>query len=154
MGIEKGNISVEKQFSVISDMKSEKEHRELQGYCTAPDGSHLFAMLKATSQNNNANQDTSAKLVSVSYSDVDISSTKNYLYHANDCTYTQGSYFVITAKNKKIYEFNKSTLNKKHEYNYKDDFLSTITSIAYIGNNHFLLGSGYKIAVCKKILTV
>lgn len=151
-----GNIEMQREFGVIEDKFSntslQTTHRSLQGYTAVHDNSnsHLFAMLNATGTNGNNNAEDSAYLGEVSYStQTNLSSIKTNLYHANDCTYYDGLYFVATGRNKKIYAFSKATLKKEGEYSCDCSNMSGISSIANIFGIRFLLSQNNRISVCE-----
>lgn len=129
MAIKTGKINMTEDIAIISritdkDPSVSKSFRSLQGYTAAPDGSQLFAMIKSKNMNDDAKigeNATEVKLVEISYSNTDISSkTYTNLYHANDCTYYQNTYFVVTANNKKFILLTKIHLNKPAHMNIQE----------------------------------
>lgn len=124
--------------------------RAVSGYTATPDGSQMFAMLKSPRVGGGSTQYQNARLVDVSYSTPNISSNKTNLDHANDCTFYDNKYFVVTCKeDKDIYVFDNDSLNRIGIYKYDGTFLTALTSITHVSGSCFLLGHANKIAVCE-----
>lgn len=162
MGIEKGKITLTKEMNVIKEMENAKEYstaaksfRFLEGYTATPDGNQLFAMLNAANTSESSEKENSSRLVRTSGSGAKISTIKTNLKHANDCTYYNGNYYVVTRNDKKIYAFDKDSLSKTHTYEYRGSYLGdNITCIAHISDEFFLLGNGNRVAVCRMYTTI
>ena len=105
MSVKKGKITLTQEINVIKKMEDAKENSEaaksfrfLEGYTAGSSGNQLFAMLKS----NKTERENESRLVRISGSGTKISSIKTNLKHANDCTYYNGNYYVVTSKNKEI----------------------------------------------------
>lgn len=157
MSITIKNAKLTEEFGIIEKMRDESDsaadnYRMLASYTGTSDGAQLFIMLKGKGMNDHPDFENNAKLVKIA-STTKISSNKTNLCHANDCTYASEHYYVCTMDEvykKDIYVFDKTNLNKTGVYQYSGATLETVTGIAYLGSDYFILEQGTKIAVCQK----
>lgn len=161
MAIIHGKIELNRESGIIAKMTEHNDtHRSLQGYTIAPDGSHFASMLKTNKQTASNGEsiyvesEESTVLVEISYSNVIESNKKTNLGHANDCTYYDGNYYVITSdkstnNGKKIYRYGKYDLTKNKVFTYTGN-LSYLSSITHISGKYFLVGQGKSLAVCEE----
>lgn len=158
MSVKKGKITLTQEINVIKKMEGAKENSEaaksfrfLEGYTAGSSGNQLFAMLKS----NKTEHENESRLVRISGSGTKISTIKTNLKHANDCTYYNGNYYVVTSRNKEIYAFDQNSLLKTHTYEYRGSYLGdAITCISHISDDFFLLGNGNRVAVCRMYTTI
>ena len=82
-------------------------------------------------------------------------SKDNKVGHANDCAYYSNGYFIAQGggnfKSTEIVRTDNG-LSEIKRFKYTGD-LPTITCIAYVGSEHFLVGGGTKYEICKVDVT-